>query len=108
MSDRIGLEIVLASGSESGVGSGHTEMTRNEPAETFIFGLQPMDVTCVPMLCGKNTNGVKVSVDTPAITLTTVERNLQRCEPPFNNFRVRRSYRTLAQFMADPFPHMVG
>ena len=49
----VGLEIVLASGAESGEGSGHTEMTGNEPVETFIFDFQPMGAECVTVFYGK-------------------------------------------------------
>jgi hypothetical protein len=75
---------MLALGRNPGEGASRTEMKGSEPVEHFIFGLQPKDVEGVTPMCGEDTDVIELSIDTPAIALTTVKRNLQRSEPPFN------------------------
>jgi hypothetical protein len=89
-SDRIALEILLAAGSEPREGSGHTKVTGKEPVETVIFHFQPMAVEGITVFCGHSTEVAKMSIDAPAIALTTIQRNLEQRESPLNDFRVRR------------------
>ena len=78
-------------------------MTGNEAAKQIMFGLQPMDVERVSVMCGNDADVVEVAIDTLSIAVTTVGRNLQGREPSLNAVRVRRSIRNLAQFMAEQF-----